>query len=93
MPPSAPPQVAGRSLGQAIVTAANTHRRLNSAQNIRQEGGNGFMLGTSIKCPDEAFRPICLSHRAFPTVVVETAFTESDTILEFRPSYSSVPRY
>ncbi|KAJ5678405.1 uncharacterized protein N7477_004038 [Penicillium maclennaniae] len=79
--PLPPHEAAGRFLGQAILTAANTDRRLDGLM-ILTQGASHVMLDTSAKCPDESFRPIDLVDRAFPTVVIETALTESGQKLE-----------
>lgn len=81
---STPPhERAGGSLAFSILTAANTNGgRPSRADWIMTDRTTPILLGTSMKCPDESFRPRYLAARAFPTVVVETALTESDANLE-----------
>ncbi|KAJ6119289.1 hypothetical protein N7523_003569 [Penicillium sp. IBT 18751x] len=76
-----PHEAACRALGQVIMTAANNNKSLDDLILLTQ-GASHVMLGTSKKCPDESFRPIDFVNRAFPTVVIETALTESDKKLE-----------
>ncbi|KAJ5121860.1 uncharacterized protein N7443_001967 [Penicillium atrosanguineum] len=82
MLPRVPHERASRRLSQFIMSVADANAQLSPDNLIIPDGTAAVQLGTSAKCPDESFRPLYFAHQAFPTVIVETAFTESPQKLE-----------
>jgi hypothetical protein len=67
----------GALLGLGLVNKANGMGNGSLANQLIPLGGTAVLLGRRYKRPDASFRPGYLPNRQYPTVVFETALTES----------------